>query len=63
MNIIDDRRFMKLVDGKLETNEPHKIEKKKILYLKHPSWQEPTSKERGVGGINAIGRVIYNHKD
>ena len=54
---------MKLVDGKLETIEPQEKEKKKILYLKHPSWQEPTSKERGVGGINAIGRVIYNHKD
>ena len=26
-----------------------------------PSWQEPENKERGIGGINAIGRVIYNH--
>ena len=63
MKILDDERFMKLVDGKIVKEVPDITSNngKKILYLKHPSWKEPENKERGIGGINAIGRVIYNH--
>tara|TARA_Y100000310_G_C20691241_1_gene822376 strand:- start:2055 stop:4079 length:2025 start_codon:yes stop_codon:yes gene_type:complete len=69
MNILDDRRFMMLKDGKLVKDYEDKKpilssgKKWKILYLKHPDWQEPENKEEGIGGINAIGRVIYNHMD
>ena len=63
MKILDDNRFMKLVNGELKPLGVQNTEKRKILYLKHPSWQDPTSKERGMGSINAVGRVIYNHMD
>jgi glycosyltransferase involved in cell wall biosynthesis len=59
MNILDDNRFTKLVGGKLVDGSESKH--RKILYLKHPDWQEPENKEHGIGGINAVGRVIYNH--
>ena len=69
MDILDDRRFMMLKDGKLvkiyEDEKPaNNFNKKiKILYLKHPDWSEPENKEIGIGGINAVGRVIYNHAE
>jgi glycosyltransferase involved in cell wall biosynthesis len=60
MKILDNTRFMKLINGEL-VKEFNDISNRKILYLKHPSWQEPENKEHGIGGINAVGRVIYNH--
>ena len=55
MKMFDEKRFMRLIDGKLSNN-------KRILYLKHPSWIEPENKKEGEGGINAVGRIIYSHK-
>ena len=54
MKILDERRFMRLIDGELVSSNNDR----RILYLKHPSWIEPEDKKTG---INAIGRVIYNH--
>ena len=66
--ILSQDRFMRLIDGELVKTDVDKPvltntsnSNKKILYLKHPTWVEPDNKEKGIGGINAVGRVIYNH--